>query len=222
MKDYIHFYGSDDLEMFKIERSAMDRKGLVIKWLDKMLPSGRILDIGAGNGFTAAKLISGRNITCVEPSDRLPDLDLPVNWVKATAESLPFHDNFFDSVYSTWAYFLPGINKDAGLIESSRVLKKEGSLFIIGNACDDELSSFSSEKSSWDKEWFENNGFTIHYIDTSFDFESLQDAKKLMEFYFGKDSMKGKIKKTYEYRVAVFHKVCRKQFMKTKSEIEKK
>lgn len=206
MKDYIPFYGSENLEMFKIERSAMDRAGMVIEWLDRMLPSGKILDIGAGNGFTAVRLSHGRSLTCVEPSDSLPNFDLPVNWVKATAEILPFHDEYFDSGYSTWAYFIPGINKDTGLIEVARVIKEGGSLIVVGNAGGDEFSSFSSG-TSWDEGWFDDNGFEAHYITTSFDFESLKDAKRLMEFYFGEERMSGQVKKTYEYRVVAYHKV---------------
>lgn len=109
MKDYLHFYGSDDLSLFQIERAAMDRQGLVVDYLHKTLPAGKIADIGAGTGFTAAKLLQNRTITCIEPSETLPNWDLPVTWVKATAETLPFHVGYFDAVYSTWAYFLPGI-----------------------------------------------------------------------------------------------------------------
>jgi hypothetical protein len=49
----IPFYGADDPAMFAIERAAMDRDGLVVRALDGLLPRGRVLDVGAGDGFTA-------------------------------------------------------------------------------------------------------------------------------------------------------------------------
>lgn len=50
----IPFYGSTDREMFAIERAAMDRPGKVIAALDELLPpAGRVVDIGASDGFTA-------------------------------------------------------------------------------------------------------------------------------------------------------------------------
>ena len=47
----IPFYGGRNPRLFEIERRCMDRGGLVIDFLTKTLPEGRILDIGAGNGF---------------------------------------------------------------------------------------------------------------------------------------------------------------------------
>ncbi len=49
----IPFYGADDPDMFAIERRAMDRDGLVIAALDAALPGGLVLDVGAGDGFSA-------------------------------------------------------------------------------------------------------------------------------------------------------------------------
>jgi len=64
----IPFYGADDPAMFTIERAAMDRDGLVEKALDEVLPGGRVLDVGAGDGFTAERLSASRRIVALEPS----------------------------------------------------------------------------------------------------------------------------------------------------------
>ena len=78
MHDYIHFYGTDNPELFEIERRSMDRKEKVIQYLEKQLPRGRIADIGAGDGFTAKRLLQDRNLICIEPSDTLPNFAAPV------------------------------------------------------------------------------------------------------------------------------------------------
>ena len=70
----IPFYGVDLPDLFAIERAAMDRPGRVIHRLDRLLPSGTIADIGAGDGFTAQKLQRPqRRIVAVEPARGMID-----------------------------------------------------------------------------------------------------------------------------------------------------
>lgn len=206
MQDYIHFYGSDRPSLFAIERKAMDHDGHVIRRLDQLLPQGKVLDIGAGNGFTAAKLATNRHMTCVEPSDTMPDFAQPVHWVRATAETLPFHDNVFDAAYSTWAYFLPGVDITKGLAEAERVVRPGGSIHIVDNAGDDEFSSFTDKPYISDQALYKTLGFESEIIETSFHFDTLEEAQDLMEAFFGKDAMKGKHKLTYQYRVVMYTK----------------
>lgn len=210
MKDYIPFYGTEDRELFEIERYSMDRSGKVIAHLDSILPKGRVLDIGAGNGFTAEKLCLSRQMICVEPSPTLPDFGKPVTWVRATAETLPFHDGYFDAAYSTWAYFLSGINKLPGLQQASRCIRDHGVLAIVDNAGNDEFTSFASAPISADSDWYLQHGFNMEIIETAFEFNNLEDAKKLMTAFFGPEAMKNHLKLTYAYKVAVFTKTIHK------------
>ena len=97
----IPFYGSDDPEMFAIERRAMDASGRVIERLDQILPGGVVLDIGAGNGFTAERLTSPtRTIVASEPAAGMVDSSKPLPWIRSIAQELPFRDGAFDAVYS--------------------------------------------------------------------------------------------------------------------------
>ena len=64
----IPFYGSRSPRLFEIERRAMDRDGQVIDFLDRVLPAGRVLDVGAGDGFTAERLSrADRVVVALEP-----------------------------------------------------------------------------------------------------------------------------------------------------------
>lgn len=206
MHDYLPFYGTNDKELFAIERYAMDYDGLVIKYLDDHLPYGRVLDIGAGNGYTANQLCKNRNITCLEPSDGLPDFSLGVNWVKATAETMPFHAQYFDGAYSTWAYFLPGVKKEKGLSAALKAIRKGGKLIVIDNAGNDEFCGLTDKAIATDKDFYINNGFTFDVLSTTFTFKTIEDAQKLMVFYFGADAMKTKIKLSYQYSVIAYLK----------------
>ena len=209
-KDIIKFYAGDNPEMFEIERRCMDRDGRVIEFLNKHLPHGLILDVGAGNGFTAEKLTTeGRLVIPMEPDEKIIDPQKELVWIKGVAQHLPFHDKVFNGAYSTWAFYFPSMGTEQvkeGLNELKRVIKKGGTILIVDNAGDDEFSAladknignFESDNKFWD-----SVGFTHTIIDTSFRFDNIDEARKLLGFYFGE---KGKqINKTeFQYRVVVY------------------
>lgn len=121
----IPFYGGNQPHLFEIERRCMDREGKVIDYLNQLLPSGKILDVGAGNGFTAEKLIrSNRTVVAMEPDINMIDPNKSLIWADGVAQNIPFHANTFDAVYSTWAFFFDGIaDIENGLREVGRVCK---------------------------------------------------------------------------------------------------
>lgn len=200
----IPFYGSSDAEMFAIERSAMDRQGKVIGALDRIMPeTGRMLDVGAGNGFTAARLTtSGRDVVALEPSEGMVDSSVDVTWVRGIAQGLPFEDACFDGAYSTWAYFFPGLHDiSAGLEEIDRVTR--GPVAIVDNAGDDEFMAMADHPSVTDFGFWRREGFHISIIETAFEFESIDEASRLLQFYFG-DGARPALQ--VEYRVALMVK----------------
>lgn len=188
----IKFYAGENPEMFEIERRCMDRDGKVIEYLSQNLPKGLILDIGAGNGFTAGKLISeDRVIVPVEPDEKIIDSKKNLIWIKGIAQDLPFHNNIFDGAYSTWAFFFPsmGIEKvREGLSELNRVVKRDGKILIVDNAGKDEFFSLSNRKLvdfESDDQFWKSVGFSHTIVNTSFKFDTKEEARKLLGFYFG-------------------------------------
>jgi ubiquinone/menaquinone biosynthesis C-methylase UbiE len=96
----------------------------------------KILDIGAGKGEKAAKVLEssqGIEVFAVDPDERRvaeAKRDHPaVKSFVAGAEKLPFGDAYFDKAYSTLAlhHFA---NLDQALAEISRVLKP-GGVYVI-------------------------------------------------------------------------------------------
>ncbi len=206
MNDVIPFYGARDRKMFAIERSSMDRQGKVIDFLNSHLPQGLILDIGAGDGYTA-KRITVADVICLEPSNGMVNFNNNRLWVKGSAESIPFHDNYFDAVYATWAYFLPGSDKSKGLREAERVVKHGGTIIIVDNAGNDEFCRLASTPIAEGPAFYQEHGFSVTYIDTAFEFESFDDALALMTMYFGDRISKENIKLEYEYKVVAYTKI---------------
>jgi ubiquinone/menaquinone biosynthesis C-methylase UbiE len=97
----------------------------------------RILDIGAGKGEKAARILQafpGTEVFAVDPNERRvaeAKRDHPgVRSAIARAEKLPFNDAFFDKAYSTMALHHFS-DLDRALGEVSRVVKPGGCYVIL-------------------------------------------------------------------------------------------
>jgi ubiquinone/menaquinone biosynthesis C-methylase UbiE len=183
----IPFYGTDHPELFATERAAMDRPGLVIDRLNDMLPRGTVVDIGAGDGFTAERLATpNRTIIAVEPARGMVDRIRPLTWVRADAEALPFRDGSVDGAYATWAYFFSrGFDPTPGIAELHRTVRRGGPLVVVENLGEDEFCSLAPSDISAVPAFWTKQGFTLEVIETEFSFETAQDALQLLTFYFG-------------------------------------
>jgi SAM-dependent methyltransferase len=181
----IPFYGADDPAMFAIERAAMDRDGLVLRALDELLPAGRVLDVGAGDGFTAERLGTGRRIVALEPNARMIGARA-LTWVRGDAEHLPFADASFDGAYATWAYFFSrDWDPTPGIRQLDRVVRGGGPLAIVDNIGGDAFAAMTDTEISADPDVWEAHGFDTHVIETAFRFDDLDDARRLLGFFFG-------------------------------------
>jgi SAM-dependent methyltransferase len=201
----IPFYGADDPDLFAIERSAMDRRGRVVACLDSVLPSGVVLDIGAGDGFTACRLAGPRRtVVALEPAAGMVRADRPLPWVRGDAESLPFDDDSFDGAYATWAYFFPGfVDVGPGLAEVRRVVRPGCPIVVVDNLGDDQFTALAERPISADVDFWAGEGFDVVRIDTAFEFESLADAQRLLGHFFGTRGVSG-AERVVGYRVGAF------------------
>ena len=202
----IPFYGATDPELFAIERTSMDRSGKVIRFLDETLPqSSLVLDVGAGDGFTAQALTTpSRTVVALEPSAGMVRAERPLPWCRGQAQALPFADASFQGAYATWAYFFHGYHDvSPGLSEIRRVTRAGGPIVIVGNAGGDEFTALGGEKSVSDIDAWMKLGFDVAFIDTAFEFETLDDARRLLGFYFGERGLRS-ARLQVEFRVACF------------------
>ncbi len=101
--------------------------------------AGKILEIGFGTGLNLfAYPADVKKITVVEVNPgmkpaaekNIKNSDIKIDWIETSAESLPFDDNTFDTVVSTWTFCsIPDIDK--ALAEIYRVLGPGGSLLFV-------------------------------------------------------------------------------------------
>lgn len=205
----IPFYGAGNRRLFAIERRSMDRNGRVVQRLDEILPAGRVLDVGAGDGFTAERLTRpDRVIVPLEPAFGMIDSERALPWVQGVVQRLPFPTGSFDAAYATWAYFFPSMGHgEAGLAELNRVVRPDGLIAIVDNAGDDEFLALSGnpEGLSGESDWWTARGFATEIVESSFGFYSLEEARELLSFYFG-ETGKSITRTTFTYRVAFFTK----------------
>jgi SAM-dependent methyltransferase len=201
----IPFYAPEYPRLFEIERRCMDREGVVIRYLDSVLPSGRVLDIGAGDGFTASALSKpGRVVVPLEPVPEMIDRSKALRWVRGVAQELPFRARSFAAAYATWAYFFPSIGHgDAGLRDVHRVVVPGGRIVIVDNAGGDEFCALSDRDIASDPAWWKAQGFICEVLRTSFRFNAIEEARELLSFYFGQKGREG-AKLEIEYKVAVY------------------
>lgn len=122
------------------------------KQREKIIPlaTGNVLEIGVGTGLNLP-IYNGENITkltAIDPSEETwnkRDIDvskLPYKFefIKASAEELPFANNTFDTIVITYSLCtIP--NTEKALKEMSRVLKQDGVLIFCehGAAPDKEV-----------------------------------------------------------------------------------
>ena len=204
----VPFYGSRNPDMFAIERCSMDPRGLVGSALERRLPAGGpLLDIGAGDGFLASRLCHSRRVVvAMEPDLAMIDRSLSAAWVAGEAEGLPFRSRSFAGAFATWAWFFPSIHSiEPAVREAERVLQPGGVLAIVNNLGGDEFCALAPRAIAEPAAPFRELGFSMEVIDTSFEFESLDQARALLAFYFGAVGRDG-AKIRLSFRVGLFHK----------------
>ena len=102
------------------------------KWRDTVvsrLPSGRLLDLGAGTG-AANEIFGDREVVALDPAPEMLALNHMDERVVAIGERLPFADATFDAVFS--AYVFRNLDSvDETMSEIDRVLKPGGMAGIV-------------------------------------------------------------------------------------------
>jgi hypothetical protein len=110
-----------------------------------------------------------------------------------------------DGAYATWAYFLAGVSdREPGLQEVVRVVRDGGPIVIVDNAGGDEFCALSDRPISDDGQWYVKRGFSRTVLDTAFGFDSTDEARRLLSFYFGEDVAQGIHTTEIGFKVAAY------------------
>lgn len=91
----------------------------------------------------------------------------------------------------------------AGIDELHRTVTPGGPLAIVDNLDGDDFTAMSDEHYTSDPEFWERKGFELEEIETSFEFETDEDADRLIGFYFG-DRGRNTAKLRLAFRVGLY------------------
>lgn len=96
----------------------------------KLLPQGRLLDLGGGTG-AANEVFGSRDVVALDPSPEMLSLNGASRRIVGVGEHLPFDDNSFDAIFS--AYVFRNLDSVAQtLAEAARILRPGGRLGVVG------------------------------------------------------------------------------------------
>ncbi len=125
-------------------------------------------------------------------------------WCQGLAQAIPFRSGAFRGAYATWAYYFPDHHDIMpGLSEILRVVEQGGPICIVDNLGDDEFTALSDQDMSANPASWEALGFETHVIETAFEFDTIEEARKLLGFYFG-DQGRSEARRGLSFRVGCF------------------
>jgi demethylmenaquinone methyltransferase/2-methoxy-6-polyprenyl-1,4-benzoquinol methylase len=109
---------------------SLGRDGAWRRSAIRLLPPGRVLDLGAGTG-AANPEFGGRAVIALDPAPQMLSLNAAPDRVVAMGEALPFEDGCFDGVFSAFVFRNLESIPDT-LAEIHRVLRPGGAAAVVG------------------------------------------------------------------------------------------
>ena len=197
----IYYDKANVYEEFSI---AEDFDDVIVKRISKFA-NGNVLDLGCGTGKFLLKLIQSNpnaNYTGLDISSKqLNILNKKISSYKniklvcADSCELPFEDNTFDFVFSSWVLgtMETDVQRNKALKEIKRVLKPDCRLLLIENWHNDEFEKIIRGYNLLNKidaydYWIKTNNFTIiDELNTRFHFESIDIARRVFSCIWNSD-----------------------------------
>lgn len=209
------YYGLNNC--YEIFSKAEDYPKYIENELINITTDKIVLDAGCGSGKYLSKIESVANILygVDAATEQINIAKTKVknkeNIICADLVKLPFEDNKFDIIYSSWVLgtIIDEIKREKVLIELRRVLKPNGKIILIENNIGGYFERMrgrypNKEKTLKYNNWILNNEFKIYKeIDSYFRFKSEEESKYVFEKIYGK-KISLLAKKQIEHKVIIF------------------
>jgi ubiquinone/menaquinone biosynthesis C-methylase UbiE len=186
---------------------AEDAAGRLLPAISAILPlhGRRVVEVGAGTGrVTRLLLEAGAEVVATEPASAMLDVararlgsHARLKLVQADAAALPVSDGWADLGIAAWVFghfrhWLPDGWRDhigVAIDELSRTVRRGGALVIVetlgtGRTQPAPPNSHLAEYYAWLER---DRGFTRAEIRTDYAFQSVDEAARVLGFFFGEE-----------------------------------
>jgi len=216
-----------DSEVYKIKSStyeifseAEDKPKKISKFLIPLIKNKIILDFGCGTGkfipqfapLTKSYLAMDYSKSQLDIARKKAIKYNNVNFIENTKDKIPLESSSVDIIIAVWVVgSIYNLELRKKIIEEfKRVIKEEGSIYIVENNIGGEYKeivdgNFGNEKTKFKLDWLENNGFKkINSFKTYFEFENLESAKKVFENIWDKEIASKINKKKISHNIVIY------------------
>lgn len=195
-----NYYEENDIyEIFSI---AEDYPNKIYEFLLPQIKGKVVLDLGCGTGKFMQKFYKETTkyygLDLSKEQLKIAREKIEANNVElfcCSAENIPLPDNSVDVIISTWVLgtILEIDRRNKVLDEMKRVLKKDGSIYLVENGIGGQFEEIRNrypniEKTKGYNDWIEYNGFQIKTeFETYFKFKSTEESKKVFSNIWGEE-----------------------------------
>ncbi|MFH1401168.1 MAG: class I SAM-dependent methyltransferase [Nanoarchaeota archaeon] len=191
----------EDAHIYERFSQAEDHPRMI---LDYLLPSTKgksVLDLGCGTGKYMAHLASSASrYVCLDISSEQLRIartraEGNVEFLCSSAESIALPDESMDIIISTWVLgtIVDKDRRSAALREAQRVLKKQGSIYLVENDVGGDFERIrgrypDTTRTKRYNEWLEMHDFqAVKRFTTYFQFHDVDEAKRIFGSIWGRD-----------------------------------
>ncbi len=208
----------EDNDYYEIFSIAEDSENKIANYLDNISKDKIVLDAGCGTGKylnvlerNAIKYIgidlSEKQLAKAKLKSKNNNSEL----ICSNLSIIPLEDSSVDLIVSTWVLgTIIDINeRNKVLDELKRVLKQDGQIILVENAENSEFEKIRGrDKDSRTKDyndWILNNSFVLDKtIDTYFQFNTLEEAKKCFNIIYGEEISSRIVNSKIEHSINIY------------------
>jgi len=201
---------------------AEDYPGLIVKFLKHRIKDKTILDLGCGTGKYSKLLCHltqeyyALDFSKEQLSIAMTKVDQEnIHFLQSSAQKIDLPDQSIDAVLATWFFgsILDLEIRTKALLEAERVLKKNGSVYVVENNDDCEFEQIikrnpdiSTTKEIQD--WLLSNNFKIESVfETYFQFPSLESARNIFSEIWNEDAVQRISSSKIKHNIAIYEKM---------------
>lgn len=208
-------------KIYEVFSLSQDQPNKITNFLIPLIKNKIVLDLGCGTGKFIPKLAHlskfywaiDNSTSQLKIAENKARKIKNIKIIKASAENIPIESNSIDVILSIW--FVGSVHnlrlRKKIISETHRVIKKNGSIYLIENNTGGEYKNLvegkmGKEKTKIKLKWLGNHGFgKISSFKTYFEFKSIKSARKTFEGIFG-EKIASKINKKRISQNIVIHK----------------